>query len=86
MNQLDEEDLACDLASPEALSLVVRYPGETVAVLHCIPVPGSLPGRSVMQLRIIAVQADISDAAQVSSTNKSVSLLAPLSYLPNPST
>ena len=63
--QLDDEDLVCDLASEGTFSLVVRYPRDLVAVLHCVATSGRLPGRSSMQLRLIAVRPDITDATQV---------------------
>lgn len=62
---LDEEDLAMDLAAEGGLSLVVRYHGEVVAALLSTAVAAPTQGLNVMQLQLVAVQPNNSDAAEV---------------------
>ena len=62
---LDEEDLAMDLAAEGGLSLVVRYHGEVVAALIGTAVAAPTSGLSVMQLQLVAVNPNNSDAAEV---------------------
>ena len=64
-SSLDEEDIAMDLAAEGDLSLVVRYHGEVVAALLSTAVAAPTPGLTVMQLQLVAVQPDYSDAAEV---------------------
>ncbi len=54
-----------ELASDRALSLVVKDEGTVVAALLSTAVAAPVPDMTVMELRLVAVQPDNDDAAEV---------------------